>query len=890
MTMGPTPEQVAAQVAIIRRQRPEARVIGIAVIGPWRGGQELCVDGETLPVVFCASTLQVSDVLVSHASDGSPMVIITDLDEDQLSLDVLARMAGRRLYRIDRWQMVRDLFRTRQIDPRLASQGWIADALLQHIPEGGYPPVASGLLDADTAWTHVLLQLGLPDGRPDAVVLLRWSLCQQSLRRYAAWPREYRDAWHHRVEGTTGALGAALLETLEAGYGELLLPIGLACEILFSVDGRQHLGIAQARARLEPYIFGRMLTSEVGNAWFTAAASVLAELPDLTASEWCDRAERFLADLKADDYSHLSSVLPSGFNQRLARFAADVQDFLQGTAPLGRLEASFEVVRRHREASRQAERLRRVAMAVRLARYLTTVQLGGEPASFAQASMSYVEHGGYIDWARRYLLGGDETADLAEAFRSLSERLRQVRERQNKQFASSLAAWNKAPTASDEVIPIEQALSQIVAKLARSTPLLLLVIDGMSHAVFRELSDDLRDHGWLELTDRPGQTMPSLVSTIPSVTEMSRASLFSGKLTRGNSSAEKQSFSRHADLTVASRSGYRPVLFHKGELTEASSTDLSDVLRQAIRNGQQRVVAVVLNAVDDHLAKADQLRLSWTLGQFQHLDALLYEAQLEHRAVVVTSDHGHVLDEGASRLAVGEEQRWRIVSGELAEGEAVFEGPRVERVTGFTRIIAPWSEALRYAPKRHGYHGGATPQEVLVPVGVFARSEDAIEGWKPLPDHKPVWWSEGEPQPAEVLTTSPRRPQRRSQSATRQASLFTGIEASGAEEPPAGWIDHLLRSPIFAAQRRMAGRRALDNGTMEAFLKVLEQHHDRLSQHALAQALGQPEFRMRGILVALQRLLNVEGYQVIAIDEATGTIELNRPLLVRQFQLPSCLQ
>jgi hypothetical protein len=50
------------------------------------------------------------------------------------------------------------------------------------------------------------------------------------------------------VEDTTGALGAALLHTLEAGYGELLLPIRLACEILFSLDGRQQLGIAQARA------------------------------------------------------------------------------------------------------------------------------------------------------------------------------------------------------------------------------------------------------------------------------------------------------------------------------------------------------------------------------------------------------------------------------------------------------------------------------------------------------------------------------------------------------------------------------------------------------------------------------------------------------------------
>jgi hypothetical protein len=91
------------------------------------------------------------------------------------------------------------------------------------------------------------------------------------------------------------------------------------------------------------------------------------------------------------------------------------------------------------------------------------------------------------------VLGGDETAELAAAFMGLAERLRQVREPQNKQFADLLAGWNKAPTVTDEVIPIEQALSQIVAKLARSTPLLLLIVGGMSHAVFRELSDDLRD-------------------------------------------------------------------------------------------------------------------------------------------------------------------------------------------------------------------------------------------------------------------------------------------------------------------------------------------------------------------------------------------------------------
>jgi hypothetical protein len=109
----------------------------------------------------------------------------------------------------------------------------------------------------------------------------------------------------------------------------------------------------------------------------------------------------------------------------------------------------------------------------------------------------------------------------------------------------------------------------------------------------------------------------------------------------------------------------------------------------------------------------------------------------------------------------------------------------------------------------------------------------------------------------------------------------------GVDEPHADWIGHLLASPIFSAQRRMAGRRAPDDRMVEGFLRLLDQHHDRLSQRALAQGLGQPDFRMRGILVGLQRVLNVEGYQVIAVDDATGTVEMNRQLLATQFQLSS---
>jgi hypothetical protein len=892
MSMGPTPAQVATQVAMLRRQRPEARILAIHTPGSWLGGSELRVDGECLPVAFCASALQISEALTSHDPAGSPLVIITHLEDGQLSLDVRARFAGRQLCRIDPWEIVRDSFRARQLDPRLPSQGWVADALLQVMPEGGYPPVASGLLDADTVWDHLLQRhLGLPGGRPDAVRLVTWSFLGENLRRYEALPPEFRAGLRQRVADTAGAVGSALLDTLDAGYGAWLLPIGLVCEILYAAEERTQMGIAQARARLEPYIAGRTLSSEMARAWFEAAQTALSTLPDADARAWLDRAQQLLADLKATEYQALSSVLTSGLDQRLAGFAGVLNHVLNGASTLDELEASVEYVTHHQAAATQPDRLARVKMALRLARYLASQPPETPAASLSQMGVDYAEQGAYVDWARQALVASDELQDVAQAYSLLAERVRQVREQQNKRFATLLAAWSKAPSSSDHLTPIEQALSTIVAKLAEATPLLLLVMDGMNYAVFRELSDDLSRRGWVALTDRPGRALPSLVSTVPSITTTSRASLLTGTLRSGNSATEKRGFAAHAGLLAASRRGAPPCLFHKGELVEAGATGVSDAVREAIRDGNRKVVGVVLNAVDDHLAKSEQLRLVWGVHQFQYLDALLAEAQLANRAVVLTSDHGHIVEAGTSHLAGGKDERWRPADGDLAAEELIFEGPRVAPLTGAERIVVPWSETVRYSRKKQGYHGGATIQEVLVPIGVFATPDRQIDGWEALPERQPWWWQSAETPCASappVPTPAPARKRRCAEAPVAvQGNLFAPASVSSDAPPLADWIGDLLGSSVFQTQRRLAGRVAPNDRVVETFLQAMEAHHDHMTRHGLAQALGQPEFRLRGLLAGLQRLLNVDGYQVVAVDETVGAIELNRQLLHKQFELGS---
>jgi hypothetical protein len=105
------------------------------------------------------------------------------------------------------------------------------------------------------------------------------------------------------------------------------------------------------------------------------------------------------------------------------------------------------------------------------------------------------------------------------------------------------------------------------------------------------------------------------------------------------------------------------------------------------------------------------------------------------------------------------------------------------------------------------------------------------------------------------------------------------------ERPSADWIVRLLSSSVFTAQWRIAGRRAPSEQHVEAFLKALDQYRYRIPRRALAEALGQPDVHIPRVLVALQRLLNVDGYQIVTVDDDSGIIELNVQLLKKQFQI-----
>jgi hypothetical protein len=883
MTLSPTPEQVATQVAAIRKQRPGGRIVGIYSPGGWAGGDEIAVNGERVPVAFCRSRLEISERLAA-LGDADGLVLLTPLTDQSLSLDVLARIAGRRLVHIDRWEMVREAFSATQIDPRLPMQGWLADALLGAMPEAGFPPVPSGWLDADTVWQALLGHyMGLVTGRPDAGDLIRWSVDAEGVSRYALLTEPLRAGIRDHVVESVGALGEILTTTIEQGQGASLLPIGLVCEVLFVASRRQSATLSQAIARLEPLMGGRTLTPDQGQVWYEAAKTVLDTLSPSEKQIWIERSEGLLADLKAHRFARLSTVFSSGFQQRLEAFGEAVVRYLDDKAEVKDIEEAFGEVLRHKECENNPERMDRLEMVLKLVRKLGSTSHDTAPTVGA-AVESHLADGVFVDWARRYLLGGDPIEKLATAFARLYRHIRDLRAPQNQVFAQRLRDWNKLPKPENGFLPIEQFLDKVVAVVAAKQPVLVVVIDGMDGGVFEELSEDLRHWGWVRWAAPSGEGSGGLLGVLPTVTEFSRTALLTGQVKPGSSATEKSGFAGHNALRKVSRPTKPPLLFHKGDLTDTAAQGLSSMVRESINSTDQKVVGVVINAVDDHLAKSEQLRLKWPVDSFRVLDALLYEANVSGRAVVLTSDHGHVLEENGMRLNGESEERWRAYGEPVSDQELVFKGPRIRAATGADQVVLLWGEETRYCQKKNGYHGGATPQEAVVPLGVFLSIGQELDGWQPLAEYVPEWWLVSGP--AEVKKTQPAKKgsKKAAKPSKGQASLFEPLEQE-VEQPVSSWISQLVDSEVFAAQQRLASRLAPPTTTVQEVLATLEARHSRVPKRILAQTIQVPEFRLRGILVGLQRLLNVDGYQVLSVEEETETVLLDIDLLKKQFQL-----
>ena len=449
----------------------------------------------------------------------------------------------------------------------------------------------------------------------------------------------------------------------------------------------------------------------------------------------------------------------------------------------------------------------------------------------------------------------------ARSWAALCDRAASRREEENRVFAGYLADAVRRDSFGESVIPVERVLDRVAAPWAKERVLLVLM-DGMSFAVWHELRQELVQAGAQLWSWREGQPLPAGLSVLPSMTGFSRSSLLCGRLSSGGQDVEKRGFAENPALVAASRSGVPPILFHKDELAGESA-------RKEIRNPNRRAVGVVINVVDDSLDGPDQRAFHWSLSQVPVLRAVLAEAEGAGRTVIFASDHGHVLDRATVMRRSGSRDRYRFpAEGAPGDDEILLAGRRV--LEEGASVVALATEGIRYtASRKLGYHGGATPQECLAPLAVISPGAKGPEGWTQTVENPPMWWYAGGAAPADPAPKPKKRPTQ---------PLFEGV--AGIERD---WVRDLMESVAFKEQVQVAGGR-LDLACAERAIRALVARNGVLMKPALAQRVDLPQFRIDGFLSNLQRVLNVDGYAVISVDES-NTVRLDMELFKKQFSV-----
>jgi hypothetical protein len=847
-------------------------------------------------VVRADTVFQVREELLSAERQNRRIILLTKLQQGDLGHDVVARLARSRLFPVDHWASLCALFRAKELDRSICDPA-IAQALLENAPADGYPPVSAGILDAGTVWRAVSRHVfEMVESEPDLVALLLWATSKSGSARYLKAGDELKASLSQRLTGRLGEVADSVLRFIESGAGADALALAVVCQVVFG-EG-QDAPLDAAAARMEQYHGNKPVSKGLGRALARAAQDAIADLDrrddPRIAQHHLQRADELLRQFRCEDHAYRSRLTLLGYEQRLARLGEQIVSAIAspGEAATRRCEELQQEIADHRLArlGRRQEQVARTEMALRLVRWLSE-PIPSSPA-LADLASAYLKELAFVDWARESICRGEDVADLSKAYRQLDQVVVKRREEFSQAFAKTLADWTSVGSKFAGITGVEDVLPQIVAKVAEAdNRVLLIVLDGMSWAVCHELLDDIRREHWFEATLDESSLPPlPVIATIPSVTNFSRASLLSGRLTSGDQAVEKRNFEDHPALKATCDKRFPPVLFHKKEVSEGMRGVVGEDLSKAIVSEKNRIIGVVINAIDDFLSKGEQMPMLWSISRISYLGSLLKLARDSGRVVVLASDHGHVWHRpDARKLSSETGSRWRLNQGTVEPGELVITGSRVRDGRDGNAVIVPWSEAIYYERQHNGYHGGATPQEMVCPLVILRDKSSAYSGLFPCEYPKPEWWSTAptatvEPSPVSA-PPKPRTTLFDDMPEGPEQPARPALAVQPVTAPPKDWIKRLLSSQAYKAQKAMIRRHAPEDAVVQSSLEALDASGGIMTPAAFAKAADLPPGRLDGLIARIQRLLNVDGYEILTLNRNENKVELNVPKLKKQFDL-----
>lgn len=896
-----SPQQLRSIVEDKWQRDLDAVAVGLHVAASWQGPSEVEFEFGKARVVRADTVFEIREALRSAEKSNGRIVLLTGLQQGDLGHDVIGRLARARLFTLDHWASLCSLFKAKELDRSICEPA-IAQALMEYAPPDGYPPVSAGLLDAGTVWRAICRHVfDMGERESDLVSLLLWAVSEKGIKRYQRAADDICASLLRRLTHNLGDSAASVLQFIQCDAGPDAMALSVVCQVVFG-EGDDKI-LDAAAARMEQYHGNKPISKTVGRTLGTAVVDAIADLDrqddPRVAQQHLQRADELLKQFLCDDHAYRNTLSRLSFEQRLGRFGHTIKAAVEmpRDATTDACEALLDEIKEHRIAKlgRNRDQVSRAEMAVRLVRWLNNSSAA--PPSFAEQTNHYIRELSFVDWAREPLCRGEEVADLSSAYQLLDQTVLARREELSKTFATSLADWSAVGSKNAGVLGVEDVLSKVVSKVVgANNRVLLVVLDGMSWAVCHELLDDIRQDHWFEATLDESNTPPlPIIATIPSITTYSRASLLSGTLAKGDQNLEKKNFEANKALVEVCDKRYPPVLFHKKDITEGNRGAISDALSKSMLASGRRVVGVVINAIDDRLSNAQQVIDHWSIGRISPLRALLRLARDSGRVVILASDHGHVWHRPDAQHRSHEEgNRWRTNDGSCADDEIFLQGSRVMGTDNNT--IVPWSEQVYYGHQQNGYHGGASPQEMSCPLIVLMDKSSAYSGLYRCEYPKPDWWSAAPVASPEIVepTVTVAVPQPKT-----PPTLFDmdELKAEGGRRkdeahpssliphPSKDWIAALLKSQAYTDQKAMVRRHAIEDELMQLGLAALDAGGGIMTPAAFAKAADVSTARLDGLIARMQRVLNVDGYEILTLDRSENRVELNVGKLKRQFDI-----